>query len=285
MSGAGEGFLHQQKEYQVGSTRNNFDWNKVKIWNADGDDIPLTGDKWIEADPKNGIPEMPSLGFDFRLCNDVKEVAVLTGNLERALTDWMSNAEFVFCCFAWLTNYRVLDALASLEHGCQVVVQKEDFLRPDSDHAPHSYATLRRKYEKLRCGFSRGYLPSIASDLSTCSGDDVEAVRCAGVANTDRRRASPRMHHKFAVACTCTVSEYQDSFGNDLLAVEFHPYSVWTGSFNPTSNGTRSRENAVVIESCCAANYYINEWAKVFAVSEPLDWSSEWSSPEWRIGT
>jgi hypothetical protein len=84
------------------------------------------------------------------------------------------------------------------------------------------------------------------------------------------------MHHKLAVACKCEVDEAE---------LRFFPYSVWTGSFNPTANGSRSRENAVVIDSESAAEFFIEEWAKVFAMSEPLDWAYEWCAPEYRLGT
>ena len=30
---------------------------------------------------------------------------------------------------------------------------------------------------------------------------------------------------------------------------------------------------------------YYQEWGQVFALSEPLDWESEWVEPEYRIGT
>jgi phosphatidylserine/phosphatidylglycerophosphate/cardiolipin synthase-like enzyme len=86
------------------------------------------------------------------------------------------------------------------------------------------------------------------------------------------------MHHKFAVACKC-------HFDDRSMSHCFEPYSVWTGSFNPTSNGTRSRENAVIIESESTANFYLKEWAKMFAMSEPLDWYHEWCAPQYRIGT
>lgn len=257
----------------------NFDWNKVEICNADGDDVPLT-----HQGEHLGEVFYPSPGYNLGLFSDVSEVACLTGNLENALVHLIKNTDFVLCCFAWLTNYRVLDAMAELPHGCQVVVQKEDFLRPDTGHTIRSNRTLRSKYETLRCGFFRGELPSIASSLSTFSDDGVEAVRCAGVSNKDRRIAAPRMHHKFAVFCDCVSSEH--AFGGMReVRTSIVPRSVWTGSFNPTSNGTRSRENAVHIKSESAAKFFVEEWAKVFAVSEPLDWSSEWSQPEWRIGT
>jgi hypothetical protein len=63
------------------------------------------------------------------------------------------------------------------------------------------------------------------------------------------------------------------------------PRGVWTGSFNPTANGTRSRENAVLIEGVSIAAAYLKEWFQVYAISEPLDWESEWSEPQYRIGT
>ena len=243
-----------------------FDWNKQHIWNADGDDVPLTADEFGN-------------GYGIQLHNDITEVATITGNLEQAMCDWMADADFLFCCFAWLTNYRVLDRMAQLKHGCQVVVQKEDFLRPDAKHTSQSNSILRRKYDKLR-SVSRFNFPGIAGSLSVGSGDECEAVRCAGVANNEKRKAAPRMHHKFAVACNVEV--FSDEFTGGY---RFSPYSVWTGSFNPTLNGARSRENAVVVDSVTVAEFYLKEWQKVFAMSEPLNWESKWSEPEWRIGT
>lgn len=257
-------------------TREDFDWNAVRIWNADGDDVPLSPDKWM------GNGRRPH--YESKTHCDVKSVTTVTGNLEKAISAWLKDADFAFCCFAWLTNFLVLDALARLNRGCQVVVQKEDFLRPDSNHTGRSHQILRAKYASLRCGFARRMLPSIAGDLSVGSDDTAEAVRCAGIANTDRRKAAPRMHHKFAVACKCDIIKEVGPWG-EYEQVRFIPYSVWTGSFNPTCNGTRSRENAVIVESESAAKHYVDEWAKVFAISEPLDWSKEWSAPEWRIGT
>jgi hypothetical protein len=245
-----------------------FNWNELSIWNADGDDVPLTDD-WMGC------------GYQVQLHNDIAHIETITGNLEAALCHWIENADFVFCCFAWLTNCRVLDAMAALKHGCSVVVQKEDFLRPDTGHTSISNWTLRQRYANLKTKW-RLDLPGIAGKLSYGGGCEGDAVRCAGVSNTDRRRTAPRMHHKFAVACTVSIQKTDDF---PFEYPKFHPYSTWTGSFNPTINGTRSRENAVVIESKTVSQFYLEEWEKVFAVSEPLNWSSEWCRPEWRIGT
>jgi phosphatidylserine/phosphatidylglycerophosphate/cardiolipin synthase-like enzyme len=87
------------------------------------------------------------------------------------------------------------------------------------------------------------------------------------------------MHHKFFVLCDVGVD---DKYG---MPSSIAPRSVWTGSFNPTANGTRSRENAVVIESESIARAYAREWFQVYAISEPLDWESVWCQPQYRIGT
>jgi hypothetical protein len=267
-------------------------WNELRVKHADGEDVPLVSRVTVD---QYGIPSRLAEhgNCDYHLCRMNESVATgdskffglvvaLAGDLEQSLARFIEDSDFVFACFAWLTNYRVLDALASVEHGCQVVVQKEDFLRPDAGHARSSNATLRRKYSALKCPFGRMLLPFYACDLSVCSDPRVEAVRCAGVANTDRRAASPRMHHKFAVSCRVSFSRC-DVTGEDYPI--FCPKSVWTGSFNPTANGTRSRENAVIIEDEAVGNFYLNEWSKVFAMSEPLNWRSKWVCPEWRIGT
>lgn len=265
-------------------------WNELRIENADGPNVPLVSDLTYDEDgiPSRFADQGECDGALSRMNESVVAgdkntyglVVALAGNLEKSLAKFIEDSDFVFACFAWLTNYKVLDALASVKHGCQVVVQKEDFLRPDAGHSRSSNATLRRKYAALRCPFSRQRLPFHARDLSVCSDPRVEAVRCAGVANTDRRAASPRMHHKFAVRCSVSVT----GEGYDERPI-FSPQSVWTGSFNPTANGTRSRENAIIVEDEAIAGFYLQEWSKVFAMSESLDWRSKWVCPEWRIGT
>jgi hypothetical protein len=63
------------------------------------------------------------------------------------------------------------------------------------------------------------------------------------------------------------------------------PYGVWTGSFNFTKSSVASFENAVYIEDSKIAYAYAHEFAQIFALSEPLDWTTSWSAPEYRIGT
>lgn len=200
-------------------------------------------------------------------------------DLEYRMCQFISRAQFVFGCMAWLTNGRVIRQLAGLEYGCQIVVQKEDFLRPDGGDA-NSRSSLHQRYAGLRCSFPREDLVDSTRTLSREASQRVQPVRCMGLADKSRR-AMPRMHHKFLVACDVTRTE--DENGDEHFRPR--PMAVWTGSFNATENGERSLENAVVIHSPKIARAYAEEWSHVFALSEPLDWSSRYVDPEWRIGS
>ena len=60
---------------------------------------------------------------------------------------------------------------------------------------------------------------------------------------------------------------------------------VWTGSYNLTYNATLSLENAIYITDEKIVNGYYQEYTQILALSEKLNWKSEWMAPEWRIGT
>ncbi|MGG6325682.1 hypothetical protein ACQ5UC_18795 [Vibrio cholerae] len=51
-------------------------------------------------------------------------------DLEKHLISHINKADLVVGAVAWLTSESILDALASVKN-VQIVVQKEDFLRPD----------------------------------------------------------------------------------------------------------------------------------------------------------
>jgi hypothetical protein len=239
-----------------------FDFTSVTIPNADGPPVPL-----------DNTP------MSAKACG----VTAFFGNLESHLCNAIRSADFIVGCAAWLTNRRILKALSKPKWGCQVIVQKEDWLRPDIDYDRNEQwkRALRDLYDGLRCDIDRypfwGSLgmPGL-SELSHC---DEVGVRCAGNHNSARSPAFPRMHHKFFVMCDVEVD---DEFH---MPTKIIGRSVWTGSFNPTANGTKSRENAVLISSDEIAQAFLREWFQVYAISEPLDWESEWCQPEYRIGT
>lgn len=204
-------------------------------------------------------------------------------DLESHLIGHIRMAEAVVGCVAWLTSMPVLRALAGLQ-AVSIIVQKEDFLRPDLGDDRRSSRKLRDLYDALPAGLYRCYTQGVGilRSMAVSSGPKIEAVRCMGVHNRERRSACPRMHHKFLVFCDW---EPIDAKLNGGCARRLCPYAVWTGSFNFTANAGRSFENAVLIYDEAIAQAYRDEWAQVAALSEPLNWKDEWCAPEWRIGT
>lgn len=179
----------------------------------------------------------------------------------------------IFGCVAWLTHGDILAELSRVA-SCGIIVQKEDFLRPDSGGP--SKEALRQQYDAIK-GFSRYEVPG-AGELSYCSFE-TSGVRCAGY-NFSDSRTYPRMHHKFLVFCRWVGAK-----GNRGEIGSFEPEKVWTGSYNFTNNGERSLENAVLIHDSRVAAAYLREFVHCLSISEPLDWNSEWVQPEYRWGS
>jgi hypothetical protein len=180
------------------------------------------------------------------------------------LIEHVIQADAIVGCVAWFTNERILSALSTLK-GVSIIVQKEDFLRPDG---PSSKQQLRNFYAKLPSLY-RSQFDGLVRELnyaSLCS-DPMGGVRCAGI-----RGGYSRCHHKFVVFCA-------------LVEGCLRPYGVWTGSFNFTNNAERSFENAVYIENHIISQAYFDEYSQIAALSEPLDWTHEYVEPEWRIGS
>jgi hypothetical protein len=201
-------------------------------------------------------------------------VETIFKNLENRVIEKIKCADAVVGCVAWLTNRNILKALANVKDGVSVIVQKEDFLRPDKTSGDKQKAELRSLYSVLRpvplsseCDFER------KSDSPHYGGGRVDvSIRCVGHSKGAAEFATPRMHHKFLVFCNSVES--LDSY----WALE--PYAVWSGSFNMTYNGTRSIENALYIKNSKVSESYFYEWLNMLQISESLNWSSTYSEPD-----
>ncbi|MFG0885956.1 phospholipase D-like domain-containing protein [Vibrio sp. CJQ_6] len=213
-------------------------------------------------------------------------VEVYFRNLEDKLIGHINNADSVFGAVAWLTSEPILNALSHKNH-VQIIVQKEDFLKPDTDDNNGLYYNkkLRKKYEGLSCNIFRGefmdWLLGVTIMYPNESGeydDSLEAVRCVGNYNKDKKPAFPRMHNKFLIFADVEIF---DDCGYPVNIVK--PYAVWTGSFNFSHNATNSFENAVYITDQKVVDAYFNEYTQIAAISEPLDWTSDWIAPQWKL--
>ena len=218
--------------------------NDCVIFNADGQDVPIVAE---------------------RIGHRSEDIDVHFVNLAEQLVASIIQHDVAIGCVAWLTNRPVLRALSQCK-AVSILVQKEDFLRPDSGNGWSAHE-LRELYRSLPCfdRISAEALYNYASDPTT------DAVRCVGVA-ADRSVTPPRMHHKFLVLCNDRDGTYE-------------PSAVWTGSFNFTHNATQSLENALVIRRPEIARVYMQEWRTLLGLSEPLNWSSQYVEPDFRIGT
>lgn len=192
-------------------------------------------------------------------------------DLKPHLINEIIHHDLVFGAVAWFTDFDILAALKITE-GCSIVVQKEDFLRPDIDNANGWKSRLRAAYDEVPAGLMRHDFDNFVRELSYCGDEDIESFRCMGNYNQEKSPSNPRMHNKFMV--------FADQIGHKIV-----PKKVWTGSFNMSQNASNSLENAVLIQDELIAKAYFNEFSQILALSEPLDWENEWMEPEWRIGS
>jgi hypothetical protein len=209
-------------------------------------------------------------------------VEVYFRDLENHLIRRIQEADAVVGCVAWLTSPSILSALASVQRGVSIIVQKEEFLRPDLGvcDSDRWREDLRSKYAALRsleCWPET--LQMATSALS--EGSRIDPVRCAGMVRKNCP-AQPRMHHKFLVFCKRAAAKRKPVV-QERTPDWPSPYAVWTGSFNFTINGANSLENAVFIQNRTVAESYYQEWQNVAWLSEALDWTSQWVNQEWSV--
>ena len=200
---------------------------------------------------------------------------------------------------AWLTDFEIMDAMATLP--CSVLVQKEDFLRPDSPTGAGAQRDgwrdiLREHYTAVaesashEPGFCRYNFPDPLGGMSLLGDQTITGVRCVGVRNArgvGGRRQQPLMHHKFLLFARLDFAPLTGHEGEEDPPVQplWDPRIVWTGSCNLTRLTLRSRENGLVIRDPVIASAYLREWTELMCLSEPLDWDSEWLAPQWHEGT
>ena len=207
------------------------------------------------------------------------ETEVVFRSVRDRLLRFIDESPAVVGCVAWLTCPTILRALSSRKM-VSLIVQKEDFLKPDLAASPRWQKELRRLYAALPKG-CRYDVGGLVSALCYCGDSRLDPVRCTGNHNADRNPVHPRMHHKFIVRC----EERRRLIDGRFERIDLEPLSVWTGSFNFSKSAGYSLENAVIINNPRIARAYFDEWSQVCALSEPLDWETEWAEPEWRIGS
>lgn len=183
------------------------------------------------------------------------------GDVAGALEAFLDASESVVGCVAWVTSNRMVDALAG--KPVSLIVNKEFDLRT-TDTKPDPSRT-RQNLDRLSGGLKRSDFPAPLNQVAGAGHDEIEPVRCVGHIGRGRGANTPLMHHKFIVR---------------LRAGK--PVAVWTGSLNLTHLGQTNLENGVEIHDPAIARAYLEEWARVAAVSEPLDFTAGKAAPSWK---
>ena len=113
----------------------------------------------LQRDDLNLLEIQNDYGPDLRLPdNSVRSgaVSVHFKDLEESFIRHMADADAVVSCMAWLTNPAILKAFRKLRCGACVVVQKEDFLRPDTSSRKGFAKRLRAEYDAIKQAYCAG---------------------------------------------------------------------------------------------------------------------------------
>lgn len=195
-------------------------------------------------------------------------VEVFFRDLKDRLLEQISYADMVIGAVAWITDLDILAALAQKE--TLLVVQKEDFLRPDlkSTLTASDKATLHQAYDALKPfdgrkvpvgPFDQALYPEKLAHLAP--------VRSFGYCVPTQMYRVPKMHNKFLAFLQHDESD------------TYQPTSVWTGSLNFTAMSLNSLENAIVVRDPKIAEAFICEAQIIYIKGDPLNWESDWINP------
>jgi hypothetical protein len=205
---------------------------------------------------------------DFSCIGDNKDIEVYFKNIENIICEKIKKHKYIVGCVAWLTNKKILKELSKKDKEVLIIVQDEDFLRPDTyfDGNKEKFKkTILTYYNKIK-----GRDKSISlSDLGISTHCEIGCgIRRCGFINKDKLPAFPRMHNKFIV------------LGND----DEHGYpkytEIITGSFNYTDNSTNSLENIICLKDDKIVRSYYEQFGEIALISVELDWEGDWNPDE-----
>jgi hypothetical protein len=189
-------------------------------------------------------------------------------DIEDKIIEKIRKADLVFGCIAWLTNEKILKEME--KKHCVIVVQEEDFLRPDINFDGDKQKWKNKIFELYK-QLDGHELQFIIKDINYFRWVNT-GVRRFGFINKDKSPAFPRMHNKFIIC-----AKYNTEDHNTTMTFN----EVITGSYNYTYNSTNSIENIMCVKDEKIVNAYFENFKDILVCSVPLDWSAEWKpSPD-----
>ena len=267
---------------------------KKKMWQFGKVEIPQEGIAALKMDaggivdrklikslldqpiPVRKGPSLPQDDFSRHVLR-VPSVEIIFRSHKRKLKDFISRYDVLLGAVAWLTDEDIIYELS--KKRTSMLVQKEDFLRPDSRGSKDS---LRKSYSSLSTHLSFAEIPGILNRVQYSESCNIQPIRCVGNANSKKKSAFPRMHNKFLIGCdySMQVGEVEHAEHNFVI-----PRAVWTGSYNFSYNARASFENAIITTDDRVARAFAEEWSQIYLLSEELNWSDDWVAPDYWIGT
>lgn len=198
-----------------------------------------------------------------------ENISVYFRHLKEELIKQIRQFDMIIGAVAWITDLDILDELSKKK--TLLVIQKEDFLRPDLETRLSKTAKeqLHEAYSKFKPfdGRTVGEGPFFQSIDDTYA--NLEPILCFGNFEQGQMYRVPRLHNKFLVFLEKENNLYYSS-------------SVWTGSMNLTQLSVHSLENAILIKDHSIATAYTEEAQLIYLQGEKLNWTTEWINPFYR---
>lgn len=198
----------------------------------------------------NALSPRATAGFDWTAQRRGATSAAVTvhfGDVASAAEEFIRESPMLVGAVAWTKSKRLIAALAG--RPVALVVNKEFGLRVQGHPEREALMPLQ------------GGVPTKTFPAPIPRDAHLEPVRCAGFAAKGKFGAL--MHHKFLVRLDIT--------GN--------PVAVWTGSFNLTAGAEHNIENGMTNHDPVIAAAFLAEFCRVWALSEPLLFSSGTPTP------
>jgi hypothetical protein len=185
--------------------------------------------------------------FLFSTANSSGTMEVYFEDIEDVIISKINKYSVIFGCVAWLTSEKILKALANKR--CLIIVQEEDFLRPDTN-----FSGEKNKWKEHLLGLyseldgSHFYLGGLG--ISQYNIEVPSGIRRLGYINKYKVAAFPRMHNKFIIGLNYIEGD------PDEICEYYDACEVITGSYNYTENSRQSLENIVCIKDSQIVSAY-----------------------------
>jgi phosphatidylserine/phosphatidylglycerophosphate/cardiolipin synthase-like enzyme len=167
-----------------------------------------------------------------------KDIQVFFHPIEDRLIECIEMSKYVVGCMAWVTSYKLLNALGKLD-GVKIILNKEKFVNEKKADANKFYSNVRIKY--ARC---KDYVHDHCSKGAFLTFGEVDS--------------ESRMHHKFLI----------------FMDADQKPWGIWTGSYNLSRHSEHSIENAVLIRDKKIIQDYLEEFNFLLPYTDPVNWDN-----------